>query len=938
MDNASQFAVLFSSLVKIRNLQEKSKKTAKDQQDLDQLIKEVTQVVTREKGPLGLELVNRIIQKQEVGKAPQTSMAAEKFRPYVDNKTYQEIRNYAQLAILYEGQGDPEEHAINLTALFSTTDNCLNYLLQRAKNLKNDQPLFYLACQFTLPDPKRCDFSAWRKLAIQSNNMVDPEFRELLPFAPEIQNMIELSANKKVDNQRIKDEKQKLAEKLKRWKTLKRHLGRLNTAQKNEYNGLVNEINLTYLTLQTLYQGTKLAHADMVMLKAFYERYKVDTKETYAYFIDHGLTKQHHAKFESLKRTRNDINIPNIFIDGAEIGYPGFYFRKINELDPKDAAKAACLGKETGCCQSLSGELGEACVIHGLTSEDSGFYIVCKGDPSQPKVEDELYGQSWVWRGKKDDMVFDSIEISKNHETSADREMIRDFYRYAAYKLTKDYAVSQVNCGDQSGISKEVGASIKGFSQSVIAFNGSELHRDSKVQKTLALQGLPFVLFNPNKMEQVAIFEQSLSELIAENSSLKDNFYLKKYIAYAIQNPKTMKKQQETPKQAQPVLPALSGFPAMPPLNTIPAIKPPFGKTSNPDWRDNYWLELLAAKTPNKQELTELIEVNLYYLQALNNGQVALDKISEGAFADIVNERGEPALDLLILHGNTLGVKQLLQQGANPNIHMFKESYRSGFHSTPLIDAAYLGNKELTETLLAYHAEVNDTDEDGITPLMVAALSGNVDTVALLIAHGAKIDDKDLLLRTALMFAMRKNIEVVRLLLKHGATLHNDETSMENVIRYGNEKLINMLVEHGFKLDPSYLHIAVGEGRDDLIRLFATMGFDINTPCGEQYRPHQGRTPLMIAAERGKQSTVELLIDLGAEVDFVGSFERTALTLAKEREHATIIPILEAALLKQNKENPNESSVLTFSNKHGEQGRSDKENREAEVSKGKLKP
>jgi hypothetical protein len=96
-------------------------------------------------------------------------------------------------------------------------------------------------------------------------------------------------------------------------------------------------------------------------------------------------------------------------IDGNDLGYPGFYFKKINVQDEKEAARAACLGKLTKCCQSLSGEAGEPCVIHGLTSSNGGFYILCEGDLTNPKISDSVIAQSWVWRSTTNALVFDSI-------------------------------------------------------------------------------------------------------------------------------------------------------------------------------------------------------------------------------------------------------------------------------------------------------------------------------------------------------------------------------------------------------------------------------------------------------------------------------------------------------------------------------------------------
>ena len=103
--------------------------------------------------------------------------------------------------------------------------------------------------------------------------------------------------------------------------------------------------------------------------------------------------------------------MPPIVIDGNTIiGYPGYYLRRLNVENLQDAEYAAVLGKLSDCCQSMSGEAGEPCAIHGISSAHGGFYVICFGDVNQPKREDQLIAQSWVWRSKLKALVIDSIE------------------------------------------------------------------------------------------------------------------------------------------------------------------------------------------------------------------------------------------------------------------------------------------------------------------------------------------------------------------------------------------------------------------------------------------------------------------------------------------------------------------------------------------------
>ena len=95
-------------------------------------------------------------------------------------------------------------------------------------------------------------------------------------------------------------------------------------------------------------------------------------------------------------KTKN--RIPAITIDGNSFGLPKATFSKLPDGD----YRGLVLGQITNCCQSIGGA-GEDCAKHGFTSENGGFYVVATND-------NEIIGQSWAWRGKKGELVLDSLE------------------------------------------------------------------------------------------------------------------------------------------------------------------------------------------------------------------------------------------------------------------------------------------------------------------------------------------------------------------------------------------------------------------------------------------------------------------------------------------------------------------------------------------------
>ena len=93
-------------------------------------------------------------------------------------------------------------------------------------------------------------------------------------------------------------------------------------------------------------------------------------------------------------------SIPDIKIDGALFDKPKYNFYKLKDGDLRGLA----LGEHVDCCQHLN-NAGSACAKHGFLSPHGGFYVVAD------KENDEIIAESWVWRGKKGEVVLDSLEF-----------------------------------------------------------------------------------------------------------------------------------------------------------------------------------------------------------------------------------------------------------------------------------------------------------------------------------------------------------------------------------------------------------------------------------------------------------------------------------------------------------------------------------------------
>lgn len=100
--------------------------------------------------------------------------------------------------------------------------------------------------------------------------------------------------------------------------------------------------------------------------------------------------------------------LPDIRIDGADIGQPDFYMEKL----PKGDWRGPMLGKilrSSRCCQYIGGA-GASCAEHGTVSENGGFYVWKQKTGGEQTKKDPIVAQSWAWIGKGGELVLDSFE------------------------------------------------------------------------------------------------------------------------------------------------------------------------------------------------------------------------------------------------------------------------------------------------------------------------------------------------------------------------------------------------------------------------------------------------------------------------------------------------------------------------------------------------
>ncbi len=273
----------------------------------------------------------------------------------------------------------------------------------------------------------------------------------------------------------------------------------------------------------------------------------------------------------------------------------------------------------------------------------------------------------------------------------------------------------------------------------------------------------------------------------------------------------------------------------------------------------------LVKKGANVSAATDKGRTPLHLAAAQGQLDTLRILLKVGANVEARDHEGRTPLLVAVRRGRHEMIEPLIKAGANVNV---TSSQGRAKNFTPLVQAIRLHDRNLISTLIEAGADVNATTHSGFTPVMVTLLENDALSLVQLIAHGAQVNDKGGRKETPLrMCKYRSERRLCDLLIKAGATLPPETESQQ-----------------------SLLLSAVRSQRHSEVQRLLKNGVSPN------FGDHLNKRPINAAAINADVEMVDLLIQHGAEVNWIDPRTGQNLAFVFARERMVSASVLDVVL------------------------------------------
>jgi ankyrin repeat protein len=319
--------------------------------------------------------------------------------------------------------------------------------------------------------------------------------------------------------------------------------------------------------------------------------------------------------------------------------------------------------------------------------------------------------------------------------------------------------------------------------------------------------------------------------------------------------------------------------------------------------------------------------------------RVAEFALDHGADPNSTGPDGPPLI-MAAQRGHVSVVSLLCERGANVQTRFGRMN--------SLDEGVNTGNAKIVKTLIKHGADVNVVaDSEHPFPVLHAAVLGLCDIVQLLLDAGATLDARQQSLAVSNCCRQLDDttaVKIVKLLLPHCSSFADDNYELGNALLAVAVSTGSLQVARALHAAGADVHLT-NAGNMAVVKWLQTLGLDLRAVSGDeeilplhdacaQEHLHiakyllalpgaaddihtknvYGHTPLHRAAESEAASTVQLLLELGADVDVCDNDDTTPLMLAGS---LSVVKLLLAAGADATAVDTEKQSVLHYQASEG---------------------